>query len=382
VSLKILHIIPTLEKGGAEHLVIDICNELQKRKDVEVRLIVFRDLNNYKFITSNIDIHICPSRVIPSIKGKQIIETNNLTKAIKEFKPDIIHSHLFEAEIISRENVFPGIKYFTHIHDNIEQFQNFNLNTLFNKRKLTNFYEKRRLIKKYFGCNNSFIAISKDAYQYTCETLPKKLNKIFLLHNAIDINRFEQNVKLILKQSANNNIKNLVTIGSLVDKKNQIFLINVIKYLKDHGYNVTLDILGAGPNYDLIKNKIYSEHLENFIFLRGKVDNVEEFLQKSYLYLHAATYEPFGLVLIEAMATGLPCVCLDGKGNRDIINEGENGFMIFKQDHIKFSEKIIELIKNDNLYSAMSSNAIETAKKFDMVNYADKLLDIYNSKFK
>src|SRR5205823_674023 len=101
-----------------------------------------------------------------------------------------IHSHLFESEIISREKIFDS-KYFSHCHDNMSPFKNFSFKIIFEKRRLTDFYEKQYLLKKYLKCKNKFIAISEDTKQYFEKTLPQQLNNnILLLNNAIDFSRF------------------------------------------------------------------------------------------------------------------------------------------------------------------------------------------------
>lgn len=71
--------------------------------------------------------------------------------------------------------------------------------------------------------------------------------------------------------------------------------------------------------------------LKNTNFV-GETLNVNKHLQEENIYLHTATYEPFGLVMIEAMASGLPVISLDGKGNRAFINNRENGFIVYNQD--------------------------------------------------
>ncbi len=371
--LKILHVIPNLAKGGAERLVIDICNELTKQKNIQVKLIVFEDRNEFKELSKNIDIEICNSKVIPSILKKKHIDIYHFQKIIETFKPDIVHSHLFEAEIISRWHIYPNIRYFTHCHDNMMQFKNLPLNVL-NKKKITNFFEKNLLLKQYKKCNNSFIAISKNTLAYFKTNLSKSFSKrITLLHNAINYQAFSnKKAKMINKK-----LIHLITIGSLVDKKNQTFLIDVMAYLQNKGYTAKLQIIGEGVNKAKIENKINELRLREAITLRGNVDNVEAYLHTSDIYLHSATYEPFGLVLIEAMASGLPVVCLDGGGNKDIIEQGKNGFILHENDPILFAEKIISLIENKDQYNAISKYAVSYAKKFDIKNYVDKLLEIY-----
>ena len=96
------------------------------------------------------------------------------------------------------------------------------------------------------------------------------------------------------------------------------------------------------------------------------------------MYLHTANYEPFGLVILEAMAAGLPVISLDGKGNRDIITNEVNGYILSNPSPSDFVIKIQKVFSNKEQYDMFSENGKETAKKHDIKNYAHKLLNIYN----
>lgn len=373
--LKVLHIIPSLLKGGAERIVLDMCNELQKNKELLVKIVCFSEQNEYKFLCDDLDIQVCKSIIIPSITGKHLVQIDNLLTLIKNFKPDIIHSHLFEAEIKSRWFIFPEVKYITHCHDNMKQFEVFNYKTLTDKSLLTNYYEKRIVIKRYLKCNNYFIAISKDTEDFFLKALPYSLKKnVLLLHNAIDIERF---IEVFQINYVNKKKYTLVTAGRLVERKNQIFLIDVIRILKEKNYNIHLDILGDGSSRNIIQDRIRNLALENEITLHGNVNNIEDFFKDSFLYLHSAIYEPFGLVLLESMATGLPVICLDGKGNKDIIVEDNNGYLISKSDPNLFADKIIYLIENQEQYQKMRIFANNFAKGYNIKNYVNELIGIY-----
>jgi len=377
IKIRILYLIPDISKGGAERLALDICNELQKRENILIKLVVFDTKNEYTELSNTIDYIVCPITFKLSILKKNQILLQPLIQIIEEFKPNIIHTHLFLAEIISRWHTSPNIKYITHCHDNMKQFQNFSWRTLTKKELFTNFYEKLLLIKRYKKCNNHFIAISIDTEKYFNNILPSNLSQnIYFLPNAISFNHFYHPEKSKHNIEKNNLIK-FVTIGSLVNKKNQIFLIDVVRILLQKNYKIKLDILGDGINKKDIQKKIDEYNFQDNVFLRGNVANVEDYLHTTCIYVHSATYEPFGLVLLEAMAAGLPVVCLDGKGNRDIIEQGKNGFMIDKQSAELFAEKIIELIENKKLYQSMSAFAIEFARKYDIKEYVDKLIDLY-----
>lgn len=369
--LKILHIIPNLSKGGAQRLVIDICRTLTNKKENKVKLITLREGNDYSFLTDELDWELINSFVVPSITGKSKIQVIELQRAIDEFKPDIIHTHLFEAEMVLSEINYPNAKYFIHFHDNMIQFQNFNLKTVLSKNRLTNFYEKVKLIGRYRKRKTVFISISKDTMDYLNNVLPTKFQKTNL-SNAIDLDRFSPGI-------INSESVNITIIGSLVDKKGQDLAIRTISELIKREIYVHLNILGEGPNRKKIENLIDELGLKKYISLHGNVDFPEEYLKNSMFYLHTASYEPFGLVLLEAMACGLPVICTDGKGNRDIIIEGENGYLISDRKPELLADKIELLIKDKELYRKISENSISFVAKYDIKSYSEKLLSIYRS---
>lgn len=369
-TLKILQIIPDLAKGGAERLVLDICNELSGREDVEVKLITFSDYNLYPDLTENISWEVIPVNIQLSLWKPNKIDIIQLQRAIEDFKPNVIHTHLFFAEMATRFCFYPQVKWFSHGHDNMIQFAEFSLGTVVNKSKLTALFEKRLLFKNYKKNGGThFISISKNACDYFNTTA--KPFKNTLLFNAIKYERFfkekeEQSQKL-----------NLVNVGSLVDKKNQTFLIDVAAELFKQKIDFELHLLGDGSNFRQLNAKIKELGLKENVFLHGNVANVEEFYWKASIYVHSATYEPLGLVLIEAMAAGLPVVTLDGKGNRDLMVEGKNGFLLKENSANEFSSKILELWNDKTAYSKISKYAQDFASRFNIKEYVDSLLKLY-----
>jgi len=370
--LKIIHIIPSLKTGGAERIALDICIELNNHKSIEVILIVLSEINDFKNESNGIEIKYIPSKVSLSISGKTNVEITKLTSFINDFKPDIIHTHLFEAEIISRWYINEKSTYFSHCHDNMIQLSGLSTKKSI-KKNITDIYEKNIITKRYLSCENQFIAISNHTKIYFTNVLPKKLTQnIHLLSNAIDYKKFyaKGNVK-------KSNILRLINVGSFAPKKNQTFLVDILLELKSRGIRCELYLLGEGEEYEKVKEKAFLNGLNNEIHFLGNIKNVEEQLWKSHLYIHSAYYEPFGLVLLEAMAAGLPVITLDGKGNRDLIEEGKNGYMVSDENPEKFASKISTLIYNTDKYDEMSNYCKEYAKQYDIKEYANKLLTLY-----
>jgi glycosyltransferase involved in cell wall biosynthesis len=374
--MKIIHIIPNLKKGGAERIVIDIIRTLSKKSEFLVKLILFEDKIEYDVEDIKHLIEIVPSKVSLSISKKHDLRIGQLQKTFDLFKPDIIHSHLFEAEIVSRSCYFPSAKWFSHSHDRMRSLENIGILSVKSKRDLTNYFEKRYLLKRYRkNGGNHFIAISEDIEIFLKSVLPQNLSEVYFLQNAIDVQRFLKPSHFTESKSSSN--FHLISIGRLDKNKNHQFLIDVVADLENRNIPILLTIIGEGVERKNLETKIILLKLESKIKLLGMIDNIETYLNESDVYVHSALTEGFGLTLIEAMASGLPVVTLDGGGNRMLIEQGKNGFLVEDNSIKTFSDSIIELVQNKALYHHISNNATEFALQFDINHYIDKLIDIY-----
>ncbi len=369
--MKILHVIPNLRKGGAERLALNIVMELQSTSNIEVQLITFQTENEYSFLSNSIDWKVIPARIVPSLSGKSLIQVQELQEYIDVFRPDVIHSHLFETEMVLAHISLPvKTKRVVHFHDNMRQFRNLSFKTFIYKSFLTEFFEKR-IVSKNYPKNTTAIAISNNTEVYCKRNLPKNIS-IILLHNAIDLAVFEKK-----EQTFSSN--ELTLIGSLVENKGQLLAIHTIKELKDRGVILKLNLLGEGVKRGMLEKTVKELGLEKEVVFHGNIDSPELFLHRSFCYLLTSKSEAFGLTIIEAMACGLPVVCTDGKGNRDLIKEGENGFMVWERDPKLLADKILLLFKNEDLRKEMGEKAKTFAKGFGMENYVKELLSIYKS---
>ena len=374
-KIKILFLITDLGKGGAERYLIDLCNELNLHDNIEFIVGSLFDNNQNQDFTQNIRIENLDYQTF-SLRGKN--SNAKYKQLLDEFKPDIIHSHRYLGEFITSYYVDPKIKYVTHGHDNMVQLQTFKLSTLFNKIKLLNYIERAILIrKKYNKTSTHFISNSKDTAAYYKRVLPSRTAKnVRLIQIGFNFNAFH-NPK-IRTISPEKTIQ-LINVGSFQAKKNQIFLLKVAHQLKEKGVNFHLKLIGDGEDRKGIIEKINEMQLTDCVEAPGISHNVQELYNSSDIYVHSAYYEPFGLVFLEAMASGLPAITLDGKGNRDIIEQDKNGFLFKEQDAGKFADKIIEYASDDENYKRVSAYAQEYSKQFDVSLKMKEMIDFYHS---
>ncbi|MEY4110966.1 MAG: hypothetical protein RLZZ46_1321 [Bacteroidota bacterium] len=366
--------------GGAERMLADICYELLHRGHSIKVLTLFdphysfeKFPNKEKFLTDcaveQISMNTRLSIFPPGIK----IEAPRYEKILQEFKPDVIHSHLFQAEILAHSVFFPNAVYFSHVHDNMFQLESVFKSGRY-KRRWSDFFERAWILRRYRKFNNHFIAISKDTLEFSLRVLPRKIrSNVSILRNAFNYKAFSNNIQRSINP---NEPLRLVSIGNLVPKKNHKLLVSVCEQLHKKGIDFRCDILGYGSQEQL-QQQINLAGLNERVFLRGTVSDVQYYLKYADIYVHPASYEPFGLVILEAMAAGLPVICRNGQGNLDIHEEGKTGYLIEGDEPEKFADRIINLMDNPEKYREISAYNREYCKQYDISHYCEKLTNIY-----
>lgn len=377
-SMRVLFVTQSLGKGGAERLVLDIANELNRNyPNVIVKIVPLGPENDYQELCKGLDIEVCDSFVKLSMTGKSQIQISNYERIVDEFKPDVIHSHTYIAELVSRENVRSGIAYFTHVHNDFPEFNSFNSKTFISKVGLTRFFERTRLLKKYKTARNKFITISKSIDKELEAQLPHSMHKdIHLIPNGIDYLKFTHPIR----KYESTDLIQLITVGRLFSIKNHAYLIEVTKHLKEIAPNFEwhLNILGIGPEKENLLKLISEYSLNQNITLQGLISNVQDWMAKSHFYLHCAKSEPFGLVIAEAMASSLPVISLDAGGNRDLIKNKINGYILVQDTTPKkFALQILEILNDKEKYESIARNAALTAQNYDIKFCVNNLIELY-----
>lgn len=380
--MKIAFVIPTMGCGGAEILIGAIARNLV-HKGHEVHILCLQEHHetwiNYpdrEALLREVTVKIVGGKVDFKFLRSPSIDNSSFVQHINEFNPDVIHSHLYLSELLSRSILFNGVKYFSHGHDNMPQLRRFTIKTLFQKLLLVNFWERIWLVKQYKKSNNKFIAISKDVESYFEINLSDFKKRVVYLHNAIDTTRFH----VLRDYKSNKNVFHIVSIANLVPKKNHVLLIEVVSILLKKGYNVRMDVYGAGPLFEWLVKETQKSGIENQLRFMGSVGDIPAKLKEADLYVHPAWYEPFGLVILEAMASGLPVVAMDGYGNRELMKENSNGFMLSNNSTAQdFASKIAYFIDQPLERERMGKFAFEFSQSYDINQYVDKLIDIYKN---
>lgn len=139
-------------------------------------------------------------------------------------------------------------------------------------------------------------------------------------------------------------------------------------------------LVGDGPEMTVVCRLAESLGLEGQVLYLGKQDNLEELYAISDIKLLLSEKESFGLVALEAMACGVPCIGTDAGGIPEVIEDGENGFVRQVGDIPALSEAAIALLTDAALYERIKQQAIETAtERFHSSDIVRQYERIYTS---
>lgn len=173
--------------------------------------------------------------------------------------------------------------------------------------------------------------------------------------------------------------KRVVAVGRYSWQKGFDMLIDAWKIVSARHSDWHLDIYGSGDNisYQKLADELC---LSSSVTCHKSVDHVYEKYSESSIYVLSSRYEGFGLVLVEAMGTGLPvvsfaCPC----GPRDIIEDGVSGYLVEAGDVRKMAEKICYLIENRDVRESMGQAAIARAGMFSRDQVMHRWIELFES---
>lgn len=169
----------------------------------------------------------------------------------------------------------------------------------------------------------------------------------------------------------------LVTVGRLVARKGLAHLLEIIKELNNP--RVKLLIIGDGPERSNLQKQAEELNIRDKIQFLGRISDDKKFqiLSLSDLYLSTSDHEGFGLVYLEAMATGLPVLCFDKGGQTDFLEDGKTGFLVPFADCHRFRERLAQLCENVDLRKEMQLFNSQYVRKFYFEHCAEQYDRIY-----
>ena len=217
---------------------------------------------------------------------------------------------------------------------------------------------------------DAFVLVSEGLKEYYKKELTPYNTKCVYIPNTIDY---------LPSKVSNLKTKRLISVGRLSREKAYDDLLDI--YIKLHDIDPTwrLDIIGDGAQKNLLGDKIYSLGLQESVELHGfqKKDYINRLLKDSSIYLMSSITESFGIVLIEAMSFGLPCIAFDSaEGANELIKNNYNGYLVPNRDKDLYVKKVVKVMKDDKLRHKLGENGRQVAMEFTNEKVKEYWLDL------
>lgn len=164
------------------------------------------------------------------------------------------------------------------------------------------------------------------------------------------------------------NLKNhvIVAAGRYAKQKGFDLLIEAFALIANGFPDWRLKIYGEGSLVKDYVKLIHKYNLEGQIVLEPGSDQMDEKLSEASMYVCSSYYEPFGMVIIEGFAMGLPCVSFACDGPREIITDGYDGVLVPKEDVAELAKAMERVMSDEKYRMELGANAYETSKKYDI----------------
>jgi glycosyltransferase EpsD len=241
------------------------------------------------------------------------------------------------------------------------------------------YYPVEKWLSKYTDC---LITINDEDYQRAVNkrfktNLIKKVNGV-----GINLNRFfpaSKQEKTNLRKEYNLTVNDFVLVyaAELNDNKHQDLLINAVHLLKDKIPTLKLLLAGDGELEKAYKEMVKKLEMEDMIIFMGYRKDMAKIFAISDVAVSASKREGLPVNIMEAMATGLPLVVTNCRGNRDLVADNRNGYVIGIDDVERFSHAIDTLYKSTEKRMEFAEQSLKLVKNFSIEQVLVEVAEIY-----
>lgn len=170
----------------------------------------------------------------------------------------------------------------------------------------------------------------------------------------------------------------LIYVGELCTRKNQQVLIETAKLLAPDIPDLKLLLVGEGDKRASYVRQIGELDVEEQVELLGYRGDINQLMQMSDIVVSSSKQEGLPVNIMEGMATGLPLVVSNCRGNRDLVRNGQNGFVVEKEEASLFAEAIKQLYDSKSLREAFGAKSVELIQRYGIKNISIKMNDLYH----
>ncbi len=356
--MKILHVITSLQTGGAEKLMVDLLPKL-KSKGYDADLLLF-DGKNTPFRQ---EIESSGIKVFDLGTGGSVYSIKKLFKLapfLKEY--DIVHTHNTSPQFFS---AIISLFYHSYILVTTEHGGS-------NRRRSI---KGLKIIDRWmYHRYQKIICIADKTKENLLTYLGGKWTNIVTVNNGVDVTKYATASTSSDFDIIAPNTRKIIMVAGFRWEKDQDTLIKAIQFLPEEFH---LFLIGDGVRRQELEALIKELHLENRIHLMGIRSDVANLLHAADYVVMSSHFEGLSLSSVEGMSVGKPFIASDVDGLREVVKDA--GLLFPHQDANALANEIIRLDNDKDLYNAVALACKERAKEYDISKMVDGYINIYNS---
>ena len=361
-KIKIMHIVFSLERGGAEKVVFELARRMNSLFKVSVCSLSGEGIFSAKLKKEGVSVF--------SFQKKEGIDYSlffKLAHLLRKEKIDIVHTHDNSTLLYGTLSAkFSGIKSLFHTEHGGIYFET----------------KKKKMISRWlWQQNKKVICVSENIKKRIKKEAGRSLNgKLEVIFNGVDFERF--NIEVDRKKKREElGLKMddfvICNIGRLSPEKNQEILINCAKFILKRFPESKFLIVGGGSLFEKYREKIRKENLDKYVFLLGEREDIPQILKISDCFVSCSNFESFGLALVEAAGAGLPVVATSVGGVKEILKDVDSCIFISPQVQ-ELIKAILKIKENYSFFKKKaSSSQIKIKERFDISKMVERYKKIY-----
>ena len=361
-----VHVIDELRTGGAQTHLITMLREAVKYPGIEHHVVtLFGDGELSAEIRDlGLQVHVLDLRQY--FRKRQffaaILEVQMLLESLR---PDLVEAHLTWSRFIA---LFAAWRANVSLRIGFEQGDLY-MNSW--KFRVANFFAQ---------CLAHRIVVCSDALaDWVHRTHGISRSKLLVMHNCVDLARFNKNGTKARDIEFGHGTTVFCAVGTLgrgVNKRVDV-CIRALAAARSAGAKAALVICGDGEQRSELEALAQSSGIAPYVKFLGTRSDVAQVLRACHVFCHAAPFEPFGIVAIEAMAVGLPIVVPSSGGVREIVEHGVDGLLYPALNHHALAELMVTLTNESALRERMGTASRRIVERFSVQQYLSKLYQAY-----
>lgn len=365
--IKILFLIHDLGRGGAEKVLVNLVNHIDRTKfDISVTALFGGGVNE-QFLAPDIKFRtVFPKNIPGNSKLMKLLSPEQLHKMCVKEHYDIEVSYLEgpSARVIMG-CPFTDTKKICWIH--VEHHTLDKVSSCFRNEKEAlqcyNGFDKIICVSEYV--KKDFVALTD--IKVPCE----------VVYNTVESDKIREQSKAPIDLAFSSATVNLIAVGTLKESKGYNRLFTIVNRLKQNGFNIHLYVLGDGPQKEELAKLISDLSLSEQITLLGYDTNPYKYVSKADVFICSSFAEGFSTAATEALIVGTPVCTVDVSGMKEMLGENnEYGIVTDNTDEALY-EGIKSLLADPELLALYKQKAVERGKMFNTENTVQAIQELF-----